>query len=45
MLKPYQERVVAEKKDLDDRIERLRVFFNTDTFQELPDRDKYLLVQ
>lgn len=45
MLKPYQERVVDEKQELDERIEKLRVFFNTDTFQELADRDKYLLVQ
>ena len=45
MLKPYQERVVDEKQELDERIEKLRVFFSTDTFQALADRDKYLLVQ
>ena len=45
MLKPYQERVIDEKQELDDRIEKLRTFFNTDTFQALQDRDKYLLVQ
>ena len=45
MLKPYQERVVDEKEELDAKIEALRLFFNTDTFQSLHDRDKYLLVQ
>jgi hypothetical protein len=45
MLKPYQELVVNDKEALDEKIEALRLFFNTETFQALVDRDKYLLVQ
>jgi hypothetical protein len=45
MLKPYQERVIDEKEELDSKIDALRLFFNTDTFQSLQDRDKYLLVR
>ena len=35
-LQPYQERVVAEKKDLDDRLAKLLLFFNTKEFPALP---------
>lgn len=39
-LQPHQERVVAEKKDLDEKIAKLSAFFDTETFAKLPDVDK-----
>ena len=33
---PYQERVVAEKQELDDRIAKLDAFGRTDVWKELP---------
>ena len=35
-LQPHQQRVVAEKKELDDKRERLGAFKNTDMFASLP---------
>lgn len=34
-MKPYQQRVVQEKSDLDEKLERLRVFIGTDEFDAL----------
>jgi hypothetical protein len=33
---PFQERVIEEKKELDDKIEKLKQFFNTAIYQNLP---------
>ncbi|WP_051247252.1 crAss001_48 related protein [Thermomonas fusca] len=35
-LQPHQQRVVAEKKELDDKREKLGAFKNTDMFASLP---------
>ena len=35
-MEPYQERVVQEKADLDNRLARLDAFGRTDTFSNLP---------
>lgn len=45
MLKPYQEKVIDYKQEVDENIEALRLFFNTDIYQSMPVRDKYLLVE
>lgn len=34
-LQPHQQRVVDEKAELDERLLKLRGFFNTDTFRAL----------
>jgi hypothetical protein len=35
-LKPYQQRVVIEKKELDDKIEKLTAFIAGEVFKTLP---------
>ena len=35
-MEPYQERVVAEKKDLDEKLAKLDLFCRTELFQLLP---------
>lgn len=35
MLQPHQERVVAEKAELDDKIAKLEAFLRTDTYLKL----------
>jgi len=35
-MKPHQERVVQELKDLDEKIEKLTVFIKGDVFNTLP---------
>ncbi len=35
-MEPYQERVVAEKKELDERLSKLDAFGRTDFFGKLP---------
>lgn len=42
-LKPHQQRVVAEKAELDERLQKLAVFMGRDDFDALPDEDRYLL--
>jgi hypothetical protein len=37
---PYQQRVVDEKKDLDDKRAKLLSFFNTDLFRGLDQAEK-----
>jgi hypothetical protein len=44
IMKPYQERVVAEKRELDARRERLDLFIDSDTFDTLDQLDQALLV-
>ena len=34
-MQPHQERVVAEKEELDAKRERLRAFFGTDLYREI----------
>lgn len=34
-MQPYQERVIAEKAELDERLAKLRAFFETEAFTEL----------
>jgi hypothetical protein len=43
-MKPYQERVVQEKKELDERMERLRQFIGTDAFDAL-DHDEQVRLE
>lgn len=44
-LLPHQVRVVEEKRELDEKIGKLTLFFDTDTFSKLPQQDKHLLLQ
>lgn len=39
-LVPHQQRVVDEKKELDDRREKLDAFSGTDTFRALPEDEQ-----
>ena len=39
-LLPHQIRVVAEKRELDERLQRLVVFMGTATFAELPEAER-----
>lgn len=39
-MKQYQQRVVGEKNELDERIERLLLFFNSDLFRSLDQAEK-----
>lgn len=41
---PHEERVIAEKAELDQKIEKLGAFQNTDAFKNLPDEQKKLLI-
>lgn len=43
---PYQQRVVEEKSELDEKLEKLRDFiFHNPVFRTLPSRDRHLLVR
>ena len=44
MIPPYQQRVIDEKKELDDRIEKLVAFQDTDVFKALDPVDSGLLI-
>ena len=39
----YQERVIDEKNDLEDRLVKLKNFLSSDMFHKLNDREKDLL--
>lgn len=41
----YQERVLAEKADLDEKRHKLEAFMKTETFTGLPEADRDLLQQ
>lgn len=41
---PHEERVIAEKAELDQKIEKLGAFLNTNAFEGLPDEQKKLLI-
>ena len=42
-MQPHQLRVVQEKRELDEKREKLLQFFNTPTFRKLPQSEKTLL--
>lgn len=42
-LQPFQQPVVDEKKDLDDKIQKLRSFLDTEAFKKLHSIDQDLL--
>lgn len=44
-MKPFQERVVEEKKELDDKLSRLRPFIEGATFKTLPDAEQDRLIR
>jgi hypothetical protein len=44
-LQPHQQRVVDEKAELDERREKLDKFLDTETFENLPQHEKTLLVR
>jgi hypothetical protein len=44
-LQPHQQRVVAEKAELDERLNKLLAFNSTQTYQELPAEDRDLLFE
>lgn len=44
-LAPYQQRVVDEKRELDERIDKLAAFFKTEAFGNLPTYDRTLMRQ
>ena len=44
-LQPFQQRVVAEKKELDGRLDRLNDFLGSEQFKALPERERMLLTQ
>lgn len=44
-LLPHQQRVVEEKAALDDKLVKLRAFFDTATYAGLAPRDRALLIE
>lgn len=40
LLKPFQQRVVDEKRELDEKLARLTNFVSTETFLDLPKAEK-----
>lgn len=44
-VKPYQERVIKEKSELDDKLSRLRPFIGSPKFVELPDAEQQRLIK
>jgi hypothetical protein len=44
-LAPHQQRVVDEKRELDEKIEKLTAFFNTETYRGLRSAEQHLLSQ
>lgn len=43
-MKPYQQRVIDEKTELDERLSKLEAFRETDAWDQLPDEDQDLLI-
>lgn len=39
-MQPHQERVVAEKAELDDKLTKLTAFFDSTIFSSLPDEEQ-----
>ena len=44
-LPPHQQRVVDEKRELDERREKLKAFYSTTLFHGLPDSEQSLLLR
>lgn len=44
-MKPYQERVVAEKKDLEEKIDKLHTFISSDEWKDVDLREKDRLLR
>lgn len=44
-LQPHQQRVVAEKQELDDRIDKLTAFVNSENFNKASEQEQPLLRQ
>jgi hypothetical protein len=44
-MQPYQERVVAERDELHEKIEKLAIFLDTPTYQNLPQPEQQRLLQ
>ncbi len=42
-MKDYQKRVVLEKEELDEKLEKLMLFITSDKFSALPDGEKFLM--
>lgn len=42
-MQPHQQRVVDEKRELDEKIEKLAAFFNTEIYRGLRSADQSLL--
>jgi hypothetical protein len=42
-MQPHQERVVAEKKELDDKLSKLNAFLTGTTFSTLPEDERQRL--
>lgn len=42
-MQPHQQRVVDEKRELDDKIQKLTAFFNTEIYRGLRSAEKRLL--
>lgn len=40
MMKKFQQRVIDEKKELDGKLNRLKAFFDTKLFNELPSAEQ-----
>jgi crAss001_48 related protein len=43
IMEPYQERVIEEKKELDEKIEKLAAFIESDAFISVSTREKVRL--
>jgi hypothetical protein len=43
-MKPHEERVVTEKRELDEKIAKLNAFYANPVFKELPFGDRTLLL-
>jgi hypothetical protein len=43
MIQPYQQRVIDEKKELDEKISKLKEFFKTDLYSNLTKKERVLL--
>ena len=43
-MQPHEQRVIAEFDDLGGKLSKLNDFFKTETFEELPDADRILLL-
>lgn len=43
-LLPHQQRVIEEKRELDERLAKLLAFFDTKTYNDLQTEDRLLLI-